>query len=275
MNLHIVKLNGKLTLADESAKAITKWLSPVTPWDSHEAASSSLTPGTCNWILQSDTFQAWHLSNRSFLWLSGFPGSGKTVLFSNIVASLQTHYDTSENVCFAFFYCDFRNRDTQSATNVIGALVSQICSQVGVSAELENAFGSSKSRNAPEKRPSYSLLRDVLISLTRTRRILLLVDAVDECEDRKNLLDFMVAIREASENLGNISILLTARNDADIVEKLVSFDRIRLENRKEELSQDISLYVKTRLDKDERLHWLKENVKNDIQMSLGSTSAGM
>ncbi|ORY03156.1 hypothetical protein BCR34DRAFT_545330 [Clohesyomyces aquaticus] len=259
---------------DAESRAITEWLAPTDSWANHEAAVTSHCSGTGRWLVDSQLFRDWCQNGQSFMWLSGFPGSGKTVLFSSVIETLTSQSSPlEEKSCFAFFYCDFRSRGSQDAINVIGSLVSQICLQLGYCpGELVHAFKNSKSGVGPTKRPSFSLLRDVLCSFSTFRKLYLLIDAVDECSGRKDLLDFLTSTKDASQNL---SILLTSRDEIDIRESLTTFKHLRLESNMQDVDRDIKLYIDRRLQSGEKLDWLKETVKDDIKHSLASRSAGM
>jgi hypothetical protein len=181
--------------------------------------------------------------------------------------------DTDNQPLLAFFYCDFRKPSSQSAINVIGSLVAQICSQIGrCPEELKRAFDGSKAGSGPQKRPSFTVLRDVLLSLSRFTDIVLLIDAVDECAGRKDLLDFLVSIQHASQE---ISILVTSRDEVDIREALTSFTNVSIENHTSQIDEDIEYYIEHRLSIDPRLQSLQAPLKRGIKQSLKAKSGGM
>lgn len=170
----------------------------------------------------------------------------------------------------AFFYCDFRKPESQDPLNVLGSLVAQICSQLEFCPEeLELAFSHSRHSN---KRPTITLLRDILCSLSISRRIVLLIDGVDECNERKELLKSMTYFKHMSEN---ISIFLTSRHELDIQDALISFEHIRIETWTKEVDKDIEIYIDHRLQTDQRLLRLKDSVKEEIRQCLHSKSSGM
>lgn len=82
---------------DDKSRAITRWLAPINPWESHNAAIAARKPDTGGWLIESKAFQNWSNSKGGGLWLSGFrrswylfilttsanttsAGSGKTIL---------------------------------------------------------------------------------------------------------------------------------------------------------------------------------------------------
>jgi hypothetical protein len=190
---------------------------------------------------------------------------------ANIIASLESRsYTLSEPTFTAFFYCDFRHRESQDPLNVLGSLVAQICSQMGsYPEELEVAYQHSRHSN---KRPSVALLRDILCSLSVSRRLVLLVDAVDECENRRELLSSMTYLQTMSKN---ISVFLTSRHELDIQDALISFEHVRIENWTREVDEDIKTYIDLRLQTDPSLLRLKQSVREEIRERLHEKSSGM
>jgi hypothetical protein len=57
---------------DEKRRAILQWLSPVGPWENHEAAKNAHQAGTSNWLVESKDFTEWHNADSLFLLLTGF-----------------------------------------------------------------------------------------------------------------------------------------------------------------------------------------------------------
>jgi len=66
-------------------------------------AEASKTKGTCEWLTDLESFENWKSSSSDspvFYWLTGEPGSGKTVLAAHIIRHLQS---IGADVCFHFF----------------------------------------------------------------------------------------------------------------------------------------------------------------------------
>jgi hypothetical protein len=156
---------------------------------------------------------------------------------------------------------------------VIGSLVAQLCSQFGwYPEELELAFDHSSNIAGQKRRPSFSVLRDTLLSFAGDNKIILLIDALDECGRRKDVLDFISNLKEATRY---INILITSRDESDIQEALHSFTRLRIESRLNDMDRDIRYFINNRLQSDRKLQWLNSSVKADIAGSLNTKSAGM
>lgn len=89
---------------DDRRRSILQWLSPVDPSISQESAVKIHQSGTNNWFLACKEFESWRDANKSFLWLSGFPGSGKTILMSSAIASLQQSRNRKNTPLLAYFF---------------------------------------------------------------------------------------------------------------------------------------------------------------------------
>lgn len=102
---------------------------------------------------------------------------------------------------------------------------------------------------------------------------MLVVDALDECDDCGKILSFISMLQ--AEDLA-VKVLVTSRNELEIEDALSSsFSRLRLEYQRNEVNRDIKVYVEHRLGTDVRLKYLPAAVKTEIQQSLEEKSAGM
>jgi hypothetical protein len=173
----------------------------------------------------------------------------------------------------AYFYCDFRSDESQKPINVIGSLVAQLCSQLGCyPEELELAYDRSNTMGGQRRRPTLLVLMHTLQSFARDNEIILLIDALDECSNRKDLIDFICKI---PEEMRHIKIFITSRDELDIQEAFRPFTRLRIESHLDEIDQDIRYYIDQCFHSDRQLQWLNSSVKIDIASSLNSKSAGM
>ncbi|PMD13353.1 hypothetical protein NA56DRAFT_424133 [Hyaloscypha hepaticicola] len=64
---------------------IIKWLAPVDPRANQEAARKKHEEQTGRWFTEGENFSNWLEQPNSLLWLHGIPGSGKTILCSEII----------------------------------------------------------------------------------------------------------------------------------------------------------------------------------------------
>ncbi|KAH9957516.1 hypothetical protein BC827DRAFT_654119 [Russula dissimulans] len=76
---------------DELQEKVRRWLSPPNPSINHNSARKAYREGSAEWFLHGNTFPEWKTTIGSLLWISGKPGSGKTILSSP--RSLKTSKD--------------------------------------------------------------------------------------------------------------------------------------------------------------------------------------
>jgi hypothetical protein len=138
---------------------------------------------------------------------------------------------------------------------------------------LEDAFERSKSSTASRSRQTdLHTFSEILISLTSQHRVAILVDALDECERRQDILKLFWYLGKRG---GPLSIFLGSRDEADIRETLSDFPRMRLEAVSDYLDRDIDCYIDYRLDHDQEFRWLKPSFRQTIRESLSAQAKGM
>ncbi|KIX03893.1 uncharacterized protein Z518_07446 [Rhinocladiella mackenziei CBS 650.93] len=258
---------------DQAQKSILHWLSATDPWESHNAAVKAHQEGTNSWFMDCEEFNQWITAKRAFLWLSGFPGAGKTILFSNTVNYLCRQLNSlQDGTQMAFCYCDFRRSETQDVVNMAGSLLSQLCSHTGfIPEELEEAFHQSQS-GGTTKRPTLSLIGRILEILAVESKVMLLVDALDECTQRQEAAAFL---SDLQRTLPHTRVLVTSRDEPDIQAGLHSFTQVRIEDHLDEVNEDVQSYITRRLSSDRKLQWLNSSVREDISSLLIEKSCGM
>ena len=259
---------------DDQKRRILQWLSPVDPSISHEVALKIRQAGTNSWFLSCKEFENWRDSENSFLWLSGRPGSGKTILMSSAIHSLQQYSGEKEPPLLAYLYCDFRSPETRDPLNLAGSLLAQICSRLGsFPAALDEAFERSKMSAAPYgKRMNLGTIIEILVNLSGQHRIVVVVDALDECESRQDILEFLQKLGTQGSFL---NIIVSSRDETDIREMLSDFPRLPLEAAWASLDRDIDCYINYRLSHDRDFKWLKQTFKQTIRERLNTQALGM
>lgn len=129
-----------------------------------------------------------------------------------------------------------------------------------------------------EKQPQTEDLENILKALIESyEKSYIVLDALDECENREELFDFIEkAIKWKSEKL---NIVMTSRKLKDFEEffdvELDQRSRLSIEN--EKVDEDIRSYVHGKLQSDRRFkRWQKQpKVQREIQSKLMEKSDGM
>lgn len=267
-------------LVDLEAK-IYGWLSAPDPSSNYNKARELCQAKTGWWFLQSRQFFDWKREEGSFLWLYGIPGCGKTILSSTIVEdvihSCQQRpcdgliFESSSSVLH--FYFDFNDMDKQSHEKMIRSLIMQLSTQNGVIPQpLMSTYESCVNG---QRQPSTDALLETLHNLIQDyRKVFLILDALDECTERLELLSMLQQI--ASWKSG-ISILVTSRIEADIGENLDAIGTKKICIQNNLVDNDIRAYVRERLSNDWKLRRWKKHpaIQNEIENDLMEKAGGM
>ena len=145
----------------------------------------------------------------------------------------------------------------------------------GIPAAVAALFSSCESgRQQPPLSAYVDVLRRIIIEIPR---VFLVLDALDECDSRKVLLEVITTISDWEAN--NLHILLTSRKERDIqdiVEQIVrSENMVPLQS--DQVDPDIRAYIVERLSKDKSLEkWHRSNeVEEEIESVLMKKAKGM
>lgn len=183
---------------------IERWLSPPDPSVNANHARRLRHDGTGSWLLQDGTFQEWKLGSRRNLWLSGLAGSGKTVLSATVLDHLEV--DARDHLILSFFF-DFNDSKKQTLDGMLRSLVFQLYHQsAGSLLHVNRLFLEHKEGGAQPSRDVLSNITDqILASFTS---VYIVVDALDECTTRRELLSWIRHILRVPQ-LDHVKIICT------------------------------------------------------------------
>jgi len=252
---------------------ILHWLEIADPRINHQQAYSTHKPGTGDWFTKGQTYQDWLAKPKSFSWLNGKAGCGKTVLSSTIIESTTAHCDENEGCVMAYFYFSFSDSTKQSYSNMLRSILAQIASQVDVIPDCLMLL----SRAYQWSSPPTDALRKTLLTLVDERflcHVYILVDALDEILDTDQREDTCRILDEVSQK-PKAHIIATSRREHDITEYMSECKTVKdifIQN--SEVDHDIQLWVRGRLREDKKLKkW--SAIHDDIEAALGKEADGM
>jgi ankyrin repeat domain-containing protein 50 len=243
---------------DENAIKIIKWLAPPDPFINYEKALKQRQIGTGLWLLQSQRYTEWKSGRSQFLWLHGIPGCGKSILSSTIIEDLESMVDQPDRGAVVYFYFDFNDPQKRRSDLMVRSILAQLVRKCVETPTVLTALFSAYDKG--QRQPPLSVYVDALKQMTtELPRIFFVLDALDECDSREELLEILSLISEWKVN--NLQVLLTSRKERDIEDTLVHI--VDNENiiclQSNLVDPDILVYIIERLSGDQKLKkWRKE-----------------
>ena len=166
-----------------------------------------------------------------------------------------------KDIAVVGLYCDLLSQQEQSSTTMLGAILKQLVSRGGIPEHIRRAFQKAKKEfggrglRLPDQ---VEILKRVITSL---QRVFICIDALDEStpQRRRELLESLQEIVRTSENT---RVFLTGRPyiDDEITKCFSKLVRIPVSPTRD----DITSYVKMRLDCDTDPYAMDDNLRADI-----------
>jgi hypothetical protein len=214
----------------------------------------------------------WKCEPRSFIWLFGKPGSGKTILSASVIKDV---LQSSQGMGVVYYYFDFNDDAKKNAENMVRSIFHQLCQRSIVLPEgVRDLFAKcDEGKRVPS---SIQLLDAIEQIIKELPGCFIIIDALDECDERAPV---MKHLRRFHSSLDNLHILTTSRRLTDIELTLRSFlswgQCIDLET--SAVNEDIRLYIHDQLENNVDLQRWKNysSIQTEIETSLMEKAHGM
>ena len=192
------------------------------------------------------------------------------MLRSIIVDYLERSFEL-DNVAVAYIYCSYKERENQTAVNLIGNLVLQLAQRHTV---LSDEITSLYHRHIKKQtRPTINELSGLLQSeINRFLRVFVVIDALDECPQGKDARDIFLS--EVQKLQPGIHLLVTSRHDTQIEREFGNAARLEIRAN----DSDVRKYLKGRIASMSQLvrHVKKDPTLQDIIINtLAEKAEGM
>ena len=182
---HIVK-SLKAAANEDLIQVLSSWYSAPDPSTYLNAAQKKRQEDTGIWLLQNPIVLSWKSADHSLLWLHGKAGSGKTILNSTVIRFLLD--DSKSDKIVVYFYFDSQTHEKQLFQKLWNSIIVQLFRQHGhVSRIVEEQYNTcGRGRSRPTVQATLVMLRRIID--INPRSVYVVVDALDECRDRRSLL---------------------------------------------------------------------------------------
>ena len=263
------EMHAKVKMNSERQKTVDYFLK-VNPQPMLQTSLRLRKGATGGWLFNEPPVIQWMSEPNSKLWLSGLAGSGKTVLAGYIIEHVVAV--CPKNSAVAFFFCDYKDLETQKLINILSSLALQIGLQkVEAFAMLQKYYNSLHPLSGLPRQPETKQLIDIIGSMSRLfDKVVVVVDALDECMN--DTTEVVRGITEIAKAAANISIALFSRHEHELSEVLLpEYQNIEIAAR----SDDLALYIGAEMTRRPALNLLDPVESNEIRQKLVAKANGM
>ncbi len=258
--------------ASQISSTIRDWLKAPDATVNHNAACTKRHQSTGMWFVKGPIFDTWLTRNRSFLWLNGFAGCGKSVLCSTAIQYTFRHKRSDRGVGIAFFYFTFNDESKQDESAMLRALLLQLSGQLADSHTDLARLHDSYCTGIP---PAIVLTEHLRHLIQKFDQVYILFDALDESPrygQRDQVLNTIETMRKWL--LRGLHLLVTSRDEPDIRESLSPVGNEELIMKNAEINHDISNFISGQLEIDPKLRkWRAHHDR--IQQVLAERAQGV
>ncbi|OQV04905.1 NACHT domain-containing protein [Cladophialophora immunda] len=180
---------------------------PQQPEDDLELVQSPRLSGTCEWIVQKESYLAWRdlaANTPTILWINGKPATGKSVLAGYIIAQLQER----KLACSYYFF----KHGESSKSRLINSLRSLAFQMARQDDQILRILGDLHKEDAEsDGGTDRSFWRKIFLSTifkTLKERHYWVIDGLDECEGSEAFIESLISQLDPATNL---RILVTTK----------------------------------------------------------------
>ncbi|KAH8144849.1 uncharacterized protein LAJ45_11119 [Morchella importuna] len=268
---------------DQLRHELLAWLSELDFDKDHERIYSRRHGDTGNWLIDSSKFKDWEDSKESsLLWCYGTPGVGKSILASLVLETISAKYSLNSRIGVALVYFNFQEQGVQKSIKVLSTMIKQLARQKKVLPKELKHFYKQYYREAsfPTEGKLDAQLADLSASFDQ---VFLVMDAMDEFEDREGFLPIISRFAQGSSSIHGpprngstlFKIFVTSRREKDIEKTFTScnFPTIQIEAKK--VDADIETFIQYQLKERSGDVIMDQKLKDKIAKALISKSSGM
>lgn len=271
-NIEDSKVVLDLVRATQVSSDITNWLkAPDATINFNEAVKRKYC-STGQWFVKGSSFQNWLQKPRSFLWLVGFAGCGKSTSCGTTIQYAFRHRRGNRSIGMAFFFFAFNDERKQDATSMLRALVLQLSSQLSTGHTFLLQLQESYRNTSPPEEALMDCLRQLLRAFSD---VYIVVDALDESprdKHREAVLRVLAELRSWPEPI--LHIMVSSQDQVDIRDALDAKVEEIIRMRNTAIDSDIAAFVSWNLRSNPRLRkW--EGCHARIETALTQQAQGV
>ncbi|KAF4984798.1 hypothetical protein FZEAL_89 [Fusarium zealandicum] len=213
------------------------------------ASEAEKSPGTCSWILRQPEIQSWMRDNRdnAFIVLRGRPGSGKSVLASQVINFLRS----SDRSLVISHFCTYSYEESLDYEKILRSVLIQL---IRLNADLVAHVYEVLilKKKLPSSQVLEGLLRVIFEAGSEQHYVIhLILDGIDECPKATQTKVVKMLERAVSASSSSDStvckVLLLGRDSVAATGKGKAKKTVSLSDEKSNLTEAIECYAAQRL----------------------------
>ena len=266
-----LSMDIKTSQAEQQRRDVLNWLSEHHYEAPYQRACQLHCSNTCKWLLEDPNFLDWSKARSALLWMHGQVGTGKTIATTYLIHHLMSTKPSRS--LLGYFYYDANSIESLTPISFFGAIVKQFCSELHeLPTEIVNAYKWASNRVGSPKQPSLDNLKSFLRSFLESHDPLtIVVDGLDESPDYALVCDFLTSTVLAGNS--PLRVFISSRSELELRRRFKGFQQLPVPDIA--IEDDISIYIKTRINTDRRLRRMSEKLKEYVELTLRTDCHGM
>ena len=198
---------------------------------------------SCEWFLELPDFRTWIESKKtSSIWYNAPPGTGKTVLMSTLTQHLQTKGLKTAS----FFYC-FNDTVKKKPITALRCIALQLLKHAASIPDKVLRLYEDDVEDHCFKLRDWRVVEVCEALLQQIGRVHILVDGLDECEDRQELLNCFGRLLDA-KTYGVVKWFFGSRPERDIRSCMQKHNVKTIKAPEDSLKSDITSFVRAQME---------------------------
>lgn len=177
---------------------------------------------------------------------------------------------------FTFFYCVYRRPETQEVQQIVASLTSQL-SQTSqtITQSLVNQFKARQTASSMHRRlllDADTLLQIIRNSFSDLDKIILVIDALDECRETPLVVHKLRKLYEETNQ--PLKILVRSRAEREIADELRHLPQISLTDH---TRNDIEIYVQAQVEQRRKVEpdWCSKEIEEQVVRKIPKVAGNM